>query len=523
MIKVLKKKLRKKFFSGVRKQMVTLFLLTVLLTALAGFHLFNPFMEFIEQMDTMFEDMIFLSELSSTLAAVDESLRIYLTTRDSDSLLSYYEHLENLRAKAAFMQSEPASTAGQSDRIYSSISLMIESYKDVTEAAVNAKRGRTPEEYMNYYENALQIADFINLYISELNEYHLGLNTKWYLRLSGNIQYLINTNYFLVGVVILLNVMIILYSTSNVTAPIEKLSKVSEEIAAGNFDAEDISVSTDDEFLTMANAFNKMKRSISEYIAQLQDKAETETRLMEQQLQNLKMKTLLSDAELKALQLQINPHFMFNTLNAAMQLSIMESADKTTMFIDNFAKLLRYYVGEMNRSVTIEEEIAMIVAYKELFDVRFGNIQSVDICIDNESKDALIPPMTIQPFVENAYIHGLGDRGGNGFIKITVKAEDERLNIQIFDNGAGMEDDVQRSILERDNGNKSVAAHSRRMHLTGIGIDNVVSRLKMFFGVEEVLNIQSKKGEGTTIILTVPLIKCDTNLNNTVKRGAIDV
>lgn len=494
-------------FSGVRQQMIALFLFTVLLTALTGMHLFNPFMEFIEQMGVMFADTLFLNDLSDNLTSVDEALREYLTTRDSDSLLAYYEHMESLSGKSAYMKESKEFADEQSDLLYISIAHMLDTYKRYTETAVQAKRGRTAHVYMANYEKADETANFIKDYINRLKEYHLNENIQWYTALSMNISRLITSNYVLIVAVILLNIMIILYITYNVTSPIEKLSKVSEEIAGGNFDAEDIKVSTEDEFLVMANAFNKMKKSIKEYIDQLHDKAETEARLMDQKMQNLKMQALLNDAELKALQLQINPHFLFNTLNAAMQLSIMEGSDKTSFFIDNLARLLRYNAGSMDRSVTLREEIAMIVSYKELFDVRFGNIQNVEFDIAPDVLDAIIPPMTIQPLVENAYIHGLGDASENGSIRICAMTDAEMLVISVSDDGLGMSEETRQQILGRNNNNGALEQNKWRMHLTGIGMDNVVNRLRMFFGIENVIQIKSRVGEGTTITLTVPFLK----------------
>ena len=501
------RKLKKRLFSGVRRQMVALFLFTVLLTALTGMHLFSPFMEFNEQMGIMFADTIFLNDLLGDLASVDEALRGYLTTRDSDSLLAYYEHMEALKNKSLFMKESKKLTGEQSDLLYLSIAHMLETYQYYTEAAVSAKRGRTAHVYIENYENADETAGYIENYISRLKEYHLNENIQWYTALSRYINRLITSNYVLIAAVILLNIMIILYITHNVTSPIEKLSKVSEQIAGGDFDAEDIKVSTEDEFLVMASAFNKMKKNIKEYIDQLQNKAETEARLLEQNVKNLKIQALLNDAELKALQLQINPHFLFNTLNAAMQLSIMEGADKTSFFIDNLARLLRYNAGAMDRSVTLKEEIAMIVSYKELFDVRFGNIQNVEFNIEHETLQAAIPPMTIQPLVENAYIHGLGDTSENGSIRISSECKGDMLIISVSDDGKGMSDETRQQLLRRNNSNGSFEQNKWRMHLTGIGIDNVVNRLRIFFGVEDVLQIKSIEGAGTTMTLAVPFLK----------------
>ena len=310
--------------------------------------------------------------------------------------------------KAAAMKDAVKLEQTPSELIYKDIAYMIDTYLYHTDEAVKNKRGRTPNLYISDYSSAYEVAGYIKLYIDKLDQYHLDDNTRWYTTLSNNISRLIASNFILMAAVILLNVLMILYITYNITRPIEDLSKAAEEIARGNFDAEEIVVTTDDEYKVMADAFNKMKHSIKEYVDQLHDKADTEARLMDQRMQNLRMQTLLNGAELKALQSQINPHFLFNTLNAVMQLATMEGADRTTIFVDNLARLLRYNVGTMDRTVSLREEIAMVSAYQELFNVRFGDMRSLEFEIDENILDAIVPPLIIQPLVENAYIHGLG-------------------------------------------------------------------------------------------------------------------
>jgi sensor histidine kinase YesM len=131
----------------------------------------------------------------------------------------------------------------------------------------------------------------------------------------------------------------------------------------------------------------------------------------------------------------------------------------------------------------------------------------VEFDIEQETLQAIIPPMTIQPLVENAYIHGLGDASENGFIRISSERKGEMLIISVSDDGKGMSDETRQHILNRNNSNGSFEQNKCRMHLTGIGIDNVVNRLRMFFGVEDVLQIKSLEGAGTTMMLTVPFIK----------------
>lgn len=207
------------------------------------------------------------------------------------------------------------------------------------------------DEYIARYTEANRITGYIRTYADRLNLNILDKNTAQYLNMSENLNKLHTANLVLTISVIALNVLVIAYMTYNMTRPIIKLAHSAEEISRGNFDAEDVEVSSQDELSIMANAFNAMKHSIKDYIRELHNKADTEAKLLEQQIENLRMQSLLADAEMKALQMQINPHFLFNTLNAGVQLATMEGADRTSAFLDSMAKILRYNVKSLDRIV----------------------------------------------------------------------------------------------------------------------------------------------------------------------------
>ncbi len=249
----------------------------------------------------------------------------------------------------------------------------------------------------------------------------------------------------------------------------------------------------------MANAFNGMKHSIKEYIIELKDKADTETQLYEQRIQNLEMQSALDVAELKALQMQINPHFLFNTLNAGVQLAMIEEADRTSVFLDDVAKMFRYNVKSLDRVVKISEELDMVKAYGNMFTVRFGDRIEFIYDIDESVEDFEIPPLTIQPFVENATIHGVGEIEDKGIVEISLKQDETMIYISVKDNGVGMDEETAKSLSE---GNQQ--SGSKSGHTTGIGIHNVVKRMRIFFGIEDVLIIESKIGFGTTSTLQIP-------------------
>lgn len=149
-------------------------------------------------------------------------------------------------------------------------------------------------------------------------------------------------NVFLIIGSILFNIFLAIFFTYRITKPLIDLSHLAVRVSKGDFDVRPLSIKTNDEINILAEAFNKMVVSIKNYIGEIKNQAEVEKKLKEQEMQNLKMRNILKEAELKALQSQINPHFLFNTLNAAAQLAMMEGADKSSEFIENVANLFRY-------------------------------------------------------------------------------------------------------------------------------------------------------------------------------------
>jgi sensor histidine kinase YesM len=198
--------------------------------------------------------------------------------------------------------------------------------------------------------------------------------------------------------------------------------------------------------------------------------------------------------------MQINPHFLFNTLNAGVQLAMLEGAERTSGFLDDIARIFRYNVKSLSRKVKIKEEIDTVRAYGNLFHVRFGDIIRFSYNIDCSLLNIDVPPLIIQPLVENAAIHGVGNLEQGGTITITLEqGPADTAHIIIEDNGEGMDDETRRKIL---NGHSFES--EKTGHTTGIGVYNVVQRLRLFFGVEDVIDIDSTTGRGTRVTLKIP-------------------
>jgi len=222
---------------------------------------------------------------------------------------------------------------------------------------------------------------------------------------------------------------------------------------------------------------------------------------------NLKMKNLLKNAELQALQSQINPHFLFNTLNAGVQLAMMEDAEKTSNFLAKMSDLFRYNLRKMDNPVTLQEEIQNVYSYIFLLETRFGDLIKYEYNIDEGALDISMPAQILQPVIENACIHGVGDMESGGLITLSVKRMDNIIQVTIEDNGKGMDSKTMDEIFNPSSEMPVTKDKNKKGHTTNIGLNNVIKRLRGFYGEQDVFEIKSVVGKGTSMILKLPLVK----------------
>jgi sensor histidine kinase YesM len=294
------------------------------------------------------------------------------------------------------------------------------------------------------------------------------------------------------------------------TKPIINLAHSAREMSKGNFNADDVEVSSQDELGIMANAFNAMKHSIKQYINELHNKADTESQLLEQQIENLKIHSLLADAEMKALQMQINPHFLFNTLSTGAQLAMLENADRACTFIEKAAELFRYNLRNLDNPVTINDEVTNVRNYIYLMQVRFGDKVDFNVTMDDRVADDEIPCMIMQPIVENAFVHGLGDMESGGRITVAVTGDDAHTVVSVKDNGKGMSGELIHDILSGRYERKTAPGgikEAHKGHTNGIGINNIISRISLFYDRKAEIDILSNPMQGTEFILRLPRMK----------------
>lgn len=276
----------------------------------------------------------------------------------------------------------------------------------------------------------------------------------------------------------LLAVVAAAYISRIVYRPIRKLMTTMKDIAGGNLDTRAEIVSRDEIGLA-AEEFNRMLDQIEKLIAQL--------------IQEEKKK---KDAELEALQYQITPHFMYNTLNSIKFYALIRGEKEIARVIGDFVELLQTCIRKKGTFLTVAEERQVLENYIHLQEFRNGEVYQVTYEVEREAEQCLIPRLILQPLVENALIHGLDLKTGKKHLKITAYTLGFRLYLKVKDNGRGMTKEQMEDLLK--------PKEKKTKGLTAVGIPNIQERLKLYYGSQAKLSLESSE-EGTEAIIYLPV------------------
>lgn len=210
--------------------------------------------------------------------------------------------------------------------------------------------------------------------------------------------------------------------------------------------------------------------------------------------------------ELSMLQNQINPHFLYNTLESIRSKAVIDKQIEIAEMTENLSKFFRYCISHKENLVKMEEELNHIRCYFYIQKYRFEDRFDMEIAMENEEiSQYYIPRLTIQPIVENAMLHGLEKVKRKGLIKIVLKTVSERLVLTISDNGAGMDSQQLKQLNDRMKQPVYDAGQAGSRH-SSIALANVNTRIKLTFGEEYGIHYRSVCGMGTDAYVTIPVI-----------------
>jgi len=288
----------------------------------------------------------------------------------------------------------------------------------------------------------------------------------------------------LVGVLVLtLGLFITWILSKRISTPIESLSGTMKAVSNDQMDIR-AEITSNDEVGELSMSFNTMLDRINDLI-------EKEYVLTAQQ----------KDAQIKALQAQINPHFLYNILQSIASIASINKIPEITTMANSLGKMMRYSIKTAENSTTIQDELIHVTHYLEIQKIR--HLEKLDYQIQSNEEYADFPllKLTLQPLIENAIMHGFCPSHEKLFILLTVTAKEQWLTIQISDDGAGIPPDklaqLQTELLTPATGFYTDSSPS-------IGIKNVYARLRLYYNKNVLLEIDSEEDEGTVITLKLP-------------------
>jgi len=456
--------------------------------------------ELTRSVDILFRDNRRMEAVRGLLGSTELGLTGYLTTKSSDSLKDYIRFSTKLADEGRSLNREIV----QDDFLLLQRDLAgtIDSYLEATEACVAAKRGRNVAAYTSSFDDSERTADLARYLIDRIDKVYLSKSLVAYSGFSARVPLVLVSNALLVVAACLLSLMLLVRFSYKMTVPISRLAEAARAVGRGEFDYQLPDTGSSDEIGTMTAAFSRMQASVRLAFAELKEKAEVEKRLMEERMRVLELDHKLKDAELLALQTQINPHFLFNTLSAGMQLALTEDADRTADFLDNLAAFIRYTLKPPARSVRVADEIECVERYIWLLKLRFGDRYRFEVSVDEDVLQVETPALIIQPLVENAVTHGLRDLEAGGTVRIAAKLKDDRALVSVEDTGSGMsEEELARVIRDGRSADSSLEGDPTQ---SGIGLRNVIRRVSLATGGKGFVELRSALGEGTSVLVTLP-------------------
>ena len=223
-------------------------------------------------------------------------------------------------------------------------------------------------------------------------------------------------------------------------------------------------------------------------------------------------------AQYLALQNQINPHFLYNTLESIRSEAMLAELDSVADMTEALATFFRYTISKVENLVTVEEELQNCETYFRIQQYRFGSRLCLDIQCDAEDRDELyrfrLPKLTLQPILENSIIHGTELKVGTGHLTIRLQRTQKRLLISVSDDGIGMEEEILEKLNSRLGKGGIVNSQPKEESQGGVALVNVDNRIRLLFGEEYGLHVYSMVGMGTTVEITLPCIVNDWDVKN---------
>lgn len=433
----------------------------------------------------MLERVLLYKEIAAQTDRNLRSLNYYLLDQSEPSKEAYLreqQSMKKLNDTLAVQQTSPAA-----DLFVRNYRHLLDTFVEQEAAVLEARSEPKTLNYVPLVEELEATAGFIRdeghqLIDTELRYYQpfyrqIFIHTEAMYR-YGAIIFIVNT---------LISVVVAYWISLGISKPIQQLVQMARSISRGNLQSEAPVFHAKHEFTELTEAFSRMQADLQQ--------------LMEKEKASLEKDRQLKELELRALQNQMNPHFLFNSLNVLSKLALLEGAERTSDLTVSMSNLLRYNLRKLDQPVRLRDEVEQAKEYFTLQQARFRDRIQFVTHIDEHALEVFVPVLTLQPILENVFVHGIEGMESGAIVTLSTKRLEEVVLITIEDNGLGMSEKTRKALLRTDAGAPSARQGGQS---TGLGTYNVFRRLELFYEQEHLVDIQSEPGQGTKVMIRIP-------------------
>lgn len=355
-------------------------------------------------------------------------------------------------------------------------------YVDVIGEQIKEKK--TFEENEKVLDNVRGVSSLVEEDISDFIMNEVRNCEKVKLEIQKSVNDWIITDIVVFCIVLLFSIAAALFISGSISRPIRELRKMAASIAEGNLNVR-VENNKMDEIASLAVSLNIMAEKLKELIDN-----------------SIKEQENLKKSELKALQAQINPHFLYNTLDTIVWMSEANKSEQVIELVEALSKFFRITLSKGRDWITIRDEVEHVKSYLIIQKIRYRDILNFKMEIEEDIMEYKILKLTLQPIVENALYHGIKNKrtGGEIIVRASKARDRDLIFLEVIDNGIGMTVD-KLSRLRAELNDDNVEQDIREC---GFGLSNVYKRIKLYYGKQYGVSIESEYGEGTKVSLCIP-------------------
>src|SRR5690625_2997426 len=398
----------------IRGKLLVYFLVFVVLFQVTAVSIFVSSNQLTNAYDDSFQRFLLLNDISQKSEELFAQTKIFVKGSNVENQADYFI------AKKALEDKQEELTGAFTDpnkiEIKNYINL-IETFIHESELTVGFFIRGDIERYTHHLDEARTASSYIQTSALEIIDVELTDYQSSYKDLQQR-----NDNFFLFIMflfitTIMLSIFFALWFCKAITQPIDKLSHAAQEVSTGDLLGKPVAIHPTDDLHLLGCTFDYMMSNIHELVEEIKDQSELDR--------------LVKEMELKQLQNQINPHFLFNTLNTVSKMAYLEDAKATSDLIESVAALLRHSLGQIDKNVSLRDEVGVVNEYFHIQKIRFSERSQFKLNVDESCLEIEIPRLTLQPLVENAFIHGIEEKEEGGIITLNIYQTETNVIVEV--------------------------------------------------------------------------------------------